>query len=300
MYDVITIGGGPAGLTAAVYALRAGKSVLVIEKQTFGGQITFSPKVENIPGFTEISGNEFAEKLVDQAMAQGAEFEMQEVLSVKKTEEGFLVKTDGGDFEGKTIIVATGAKHRTLGLDNEERLIGNGISFCAVCDGAFFKDRDVGVVGGGNSALQEALLLSETSRTVQVFQNLDFFTGEEKLVRQLQAKKNVIVHFGCAVTGYEGENTLMGVKVKQGDEEKVYPLDGLFLAVGLVPQNERFSGVIGLDERGYALSTDDVMTATPGVFVAGDCRKKKIRQVATAASDGAIAALAACDYIDKK
>lgn len=300
MYDVITIGGGPAGLTAAVYALRAGKRVLVIEKQTFGGQITFSPKVENIPGFTEISGNEFAEKLVDQAMAQGAEFEMQEVLSVEKTEEGFLVKTDGGDFEGKTIIVATGAKHRTLGLDNEERLIGNGISFCAVCDGAFFKDRDVGVVGGGNSALQEALLLSETSRTVQVFQNLDFFTGEEKLVRQLQAKKNVIVHFGCAVTGYEGENTLMGVKVKQGDEEKVYPLDGLFLAVGLVPQNERFSGVIGLDERGYALSTDDVMTATPGVFVAGDCRKKKIRQVATAASDGAIAALAACDYIDKK
>lgn len=300
MYDVITIGGGPAGLTAAVYALRAGKSVLVIEKQTFGGQITFSPKVENIPGFTEISGNEFAEKLVDQAMAQGAEFEMQEVLSVEKTEEGFLVKTDGGDFEGKTIIVATGAKHRTLGLDNEERLIGNGISFCAVCDGAFFKDRDVGVVGGGNSALQEALLLSETNRTVRVFQNLDFFTGEEKLVRQLQAKKNVITHFGCAVTGYEGENTLSGVKVKQGDEEKVYPLDGLFLAVGLVPQNERFSGVIGLDERGYALSTDDVMTATPGVFVAGDCRKKKIRQVATAASDGAIAALAACDYIDKK
>lgn len=300
MYDVITIGGGPAGLTAAVYALRAGKSVLVIEKQTFGGQITFSPKVENIPGFTEISGNEFAEKLVDQAMAQGAEFEMQEVLSVEKTEEGFLVKTDGGDFEGKTIIVATGAKHRTLGLDNEERLIGNGISFCAVCDGAFFKDRDVGVVGGGNSALQEALLLSETSRTVQVFQNLDFFTGEEKLVRQLQAKKNVIVHFGCAVTGYEGENTLTGVKVKQGDEEKVYPLDGLFLAVGLVPQNEPFSNIIGLDERGYALSTDDVMTATPGVFVAGDCRKKKIRQVATAASDGAIAALAACDYIDKK
>lgn len=300
MYDVITIGGGPAGLTAAVYALRAGKRVLVIEKQTFGGQITFSPKVENIPGFTEISGNEFAEKLVDQAMAQGAEFEMQEVLSVEKTEEGFLVKTDGGDFEGKTIIVATGAKHRTLGLDNEERLIGNGISFCAVCDGAFFKDRDVGVVGGGNSALQEALLLSETSRTVRVFQNLDFFTGEEKLVRQLQAKKNVITHFGCAVTGYEGENTLSGVRVKKGDEEKVYPLDGLFLAVGLVPQNERFSGVIGLDERGYALSTDDVMTATPGVFVAGDCRKKKIRQVATAASDGAIAALAACDYIDKK
>ena len=185
MYDVIIIGGGPAGLTAAVYALRAGKSVLVIEKQTFGGQITFSPKVENIPGFTEISGNEFAEKLVDQAMAQGAEFEMQEVLAVRKTENGFLVQTDGGDFSGKTVIIATGAKHRTLGLEGEQELIGNGISFCAVCDGAFFQDADVGVVGGGNSALQEALLLSETSKTVHVFQNLDFLTGEAKLIEQI-------------------------------------------------------------------------------------------------------------------
>lgn len=299
MYDVIIIGGGPAGLTAAVYALRAGKSVLVIEKQTFGGQITFSPKVENIPGFTEISGNEFAEKLVDQAMAQGAEFEMQEVLAVRKTENGFLVQTDGGDFSGKTVIIATGAKHRTLGLEGEQELIGNGISFCAVCDGAFFKDADVGVVGGGNSALQEALLLSETSKTVYVFQNLDFLTGEAKLIEQIENKSNVTVHYGCTVIGYDGEGTLTGIKVKQPGGEKDYPLSGVFLAVGLEPQNDKFSNVVSLDNRGYAEATDDVNTKTAGVFVAGDCRSKKIRQVATAASDGAIAALAACAYIDQ-
>ena len=299
MYDVITIGGGPAGLTAAVYALRAGKSVLVIEKQTFGGQITFSPKVENIPGFTEISGNEFAEKLVDQAMAQGAEFEMQEVLVVRKTENGFLVETDGGDFSGKTVIIATGAKHRTLGLPGEEKLIGNGISFCAVCDGAFFKDADVGVVGGGNSALQEALLLSETSKTVHVFQNLDFLTGEAKLIEQIENKQNVIVHYGCSVIGYEGENSLTAITVKENDVEKRYALSGVFLAVGLVPQNDKFSNVVALDNRGYAVAIDDVKTKTSGVFVAGDCRSKKIRQVATAASDGAIAALSACAYIDQ-
>ena len=299
MYDVIIIGGGPAGLTAAVYALRAGKSVLVIEKQTFGGQITFSPKVENIPGFTEISGNEFAEKLVDQAMAQGAEFEMQEVLAVRKTENGFLVQTDGGDFSGKTVIIATGAKHRTLGLKGEQELIGNGISFCAVCDGAFFKDADVGVVGGGNSALQEALLLSETSKTVHVFQNLDFLTGEAKLIEQIENKDNVTVHYGCTVIGYDGEGTLTGIKVKQPGGEKDYPLSGVFLAVGLEPQNDKFSNVVSLDNRGYAEATDAVNTKTAGVFVAGDCRSKKIRQVATAASDGAIAALAACAYIDQ-
>lgn len=299
MYDVIIIGGGPAGLTAAVYALRAGKSVLVIEKQTFGGQITFSPKVENIPGFTEISGNEFAEKLVDQAMTQGAEFEMQEVLAVRKTENGFLVQTDCGDFSGKTVIIATGAKHRTLGLEGEQELIGNGISFCAVCDGAFFKDADVGVVGGGNSALQEALLLSETSKTVHVFQNLDFLTGEAKLIEQIENKGNVTVHYGCTVIGYDGEGTLTGIKVKQPGGEKDYPLSGVFLAVGLEPQNDKFSNVVSLDNRGYAEATDDVNTKTAGVFVAGDCRSKKIRQVATAASDGAIAALAACAYIDQ-
>ena len=180
MYDIIIIGGGPAGLTAAVYALRSGKKTLVIEKGTFGGQITFSPKVENIPGFTSVTGNEFAEKLVDQALFQGADFEACEVLSVidGKTK---TVKTDGGDFEAKAVIVATGAAHRLLGLENEEKFIGEGISFCAVCDGAFYKGKTVGVVGGGNSALQEAILLSGVAKKVIIIQNLPYLTGEKKL-----------------------------------------------------------------------------------------------------------------------
>ena len=184
MYDIIIIGGGPAGLTAAVYGKRAGKSVLVIEKETFGGQITFSPKVENIPGFAPLSGNEFAEKLVEQALTLGADMEMAEVSSVKDGEVKTVV-TDGGDFEGKAVIIASGAKHRLLGVENEEKFIGNGISFCAVCDGAFYKGQDVAVIGGGNSALQEAVLLSELCSKVTVVQNLDFLTGEKTLADQL-------------------------------------------------------------------------------------------------------------------
>ena len=191
MYDIIIIGGGPAGLTAAVYARRAGKSVLVIEKETFGGQITFSPKVENIPGFVSLTGNEFAEKLIEQAMAQGADIEMSEVLSVKDNGKTKTVVTDGGEFEATAVILATGARHRLLGLEGEEELIGEGISFCAVCDGAFYEGKTVGVVGGGNSALQEALLLSELAEKVYVIQNLDDLTGEMPLREQLRAKNNV-------------------------------------------------------------------------------------------------------------
>ena len=299
MYDIMIIGGGPAGLTAALYARRANKSVLVIEKNVFGGQITFSPKVENIPGFTSLSGNEFAEKLVDQVLAQGADVEVAEVLSVTGGDVK-QVKTDAGDFEGKAVIFALGAKHRTLGLPREENLIGNGISFCAVCDGAFYRDRDVAVVGGGNSALQEAILLSELCRHVTVIQNLDFLTGEKKLQEQLSGKENVSVLLGYTVKEYLGDGELNGVILKKeadGSEEKL-SLDGLFLAVGLVPQNEPFASLLPLDARGYAEVGESCVCPTPGVFVAGDCRAKKIRQVTTAASDGAIAALAACEYLD--
>ena len=200
MYDIIIIGGGPAGLTAALYALRANKTVLVIEKATFGGQITYSPKVENIPGFLEVTGNEFAEKLTEQVLEQGADVEMTGVLEVV---DGDIktVKTEDGDFIGKAVIVATGAKHRLLGLPNEENLIGEGISFCAVCDGAFYQDKVVAVIGGGNSALQEAILLSELCKKVYVVQNLDYFTGEEKLVKQLEGKANVETILGA--TGKE-------------------------------------------------------------------------------------------------
>ena len=300
VYDIIIIGGGPAGLTAAVYARRANKSVLVIEKASFGGQITYSPKVENIPGFTELSGNEFAEKLVDQALTQGADFESCEVLSVKKGDTFTVSTDDGNEFEAKALVIATGAKHRLLGLEKEEDFIGEGISFCAVCDGAFYKDKVVGVVGGGNSALQEALLLSDLASKVYVVQNLDVLTGEKKLADQLYAKSNVEIITETVVEKILGDKELTGITVKNTatDETKDIALDGLFIAIGLVPQNEPFEEIISLDARGYEDSDENCLTKTDGVFVAGDCRKKNIRQVATAAADGAIAALAACDYID--
>ena len=300
-YDIITVGGGPAGLTAAIYARRANKSVLVIEKATFGGQITFSPKVENIPGFTALSGNEFAEKLVDQALAQGVEMESAEVLSV--TGEGpFTVVTDGDTFEADALIIATGAKHRMLGIAGEEQWVGNGISFCAVCDGAFYRDGVVAVIGGGNSALQEALLLCDLCRRVTVVQNLDFLTGEQKLQEQLLAKPNVEVMLGTVVDGFLGDGTLTGIRVRREADGKKTDLtvDGVFVAIGLVPQNEPFASLLTLNARGYADSGENCLTKTPGVFVAGDCREKRIRQVTTAAADGAVAALAACDYLDAK
>ncbi|MCQ2456577.1 MAG: NAD(P)/FAD-dependent oxidoreductase [Clostridia bacterium] len=299
-YDIIIVGGGPSGLTAAVYARRAGKSVLVIEKGAFGGQITFSPKVENIPGFTELSGNEFAEKLVDQAIFQGVDFESDTVTEIRDGEVKTVV-TEYAEFEATAVIIATGAKHRLLGVPNEEKFIGEGISFCAVCDGAFYRDMTVGVVGGGNSALQEALLLSELAAKVYVIQNLDFLTGEAKLCEQINAKDNVEVITGTVVESVIDGDTFTGIVTRResdGTTEKL-PLDGLFVAIGLIPQNEPFAELIPLDGRGYAVSDETCTTGKPGIFVAGDCRTKRIRQVATAAADGAVAALAACDYIDR-
>lgn len=299
MYDIIIIGGGPAGLTAALYARRANKSVLVIEKGSFGGQITYSPKVENIPGFLSVTGNEFAEKLVEQVLEQGADVEAAEVLSLRDGDTKTVV-TDSGEFEGRTVIIATGARHRLLGLPNEESYVGEGISFCAVCDGAFYEDKTVAVIGGGNSALQEALLLSDLAKKVYVVQNLDFLTGEEKLSEQLYERENVEVILSTVVKALHGEGELTGITVanEKSGEETLLSVDGMFVAIGLVPQNEIFSGILSLDGRGYAEAGEDCITSARGIFAAGDCRVKKIRQVATAAADGAIAALAACDYID--
>ena len=297
IYDIIIVGGGPAGLTAALYAKRANKSVLVIEKAVYGGQITYSPKVENIPGFNAVSGNEFAEKLVEQVQNQGADLEFCEVLEIKDGKIKTVI-TDDGEFQGKAIIIATGAKHRRLNLENEDKFIGDGISFCAVCDGAFYKDKVVGVVGGGNSALQEAILLSELCKKVYVIQNLDKLTGEKKLAEQVYAKENIQVILSTVVSGYLGENTFEGIKtLSESGEEKEIALDGLFVAIGLVPQNGAFKNLLNLNDYGYAVSDEDCKGKADGVFVAGDCRTKKIRQVATAAADGAISALAACDYV---
>lgn len=298
MYDIIIIGGGPAGLTAALYACRANKKTLVIEKETFGGQITFSPKVENIPGFISLTGNEFAEKLVEQVLEQGADVESCEVLEIKDGEIKTVV-TDDGEFEGKAVIIATGAKHRMLGVAGEEKYVGEGISFCAVCDGAFYKDKTVAVVGGGNSALQEAILLSDLAKKVYVVQNLNFLTGEKKLSDQLYKLGNVEVITGFTVESFLGDSELEGIVIKNSaGESRKLSIDGLFIAIGLIPQNDAFKNVVELDDRGYAVIDETCESATKGIFVAGDCRAKKIRQVTTAAADGAIAALAACDYID--
>ena len=302
MHDIIIVGGGPAGLTAAIYALRAGKTVLVIEKNSFGGQIAFSPKVENIPGTQIISGAEFAEALTDQAMQLGADVELETVVKVEKRENLFTVHTEEGSaFQSGAVILALGVKHRTLGLDGETDLIGNGISFCAVCDGAFYTGQNVAMVGGGNSALQEALLLSEVCNQVTIVQNLPHFTGEKKLADALATKANVQVYFSTLVTGYHTENgSLTGLHLKNDvtGEEFDIAVDGAFLAVGLQPENDAFSALAGLNAWGYFDSGEDCRTQTEGLFVAGDCRSKQIRQVVTAAADGAIAAMAACRYLD--
>ncbi len=303
MHDIIIVGGGPAGLTAAIYALRAGKSVLVIEKAGFGGQIAFSPKVENIPGFTVISGAEFADKLTEQALALGADVELECVTGIQKTADIFTVSTESGaTFSGKAIILANGVKHRTLGLEGEEELIGKGISFCAVCDGAFYAGQDTAMIGGGNSALQEALLLSEVCRSVTIVQNLADFTGEKKLADALMKKDNVRVLFNTVVSAYETQNgVLTGLKLHNDatGEDSEIAVDGAFLAVGLMPENENFAHLCPLNSYGYYDVNEFCATKTPGVFVAGDCRSKFIRQVVTAAGDAAIAAMGACRYLDQ-
>ncbi|MBE6974575.1 MAG: FAD-binding protein [Ruminococcaceae bacterium] len=302
MHDMIIVGGGPAGLTAAIYGLRAGKTVLVIEKNAFGGQIAYSPKVENIPGTKVISGVEFADQLTDQALALGAEVELETVTQVEKSQGHFVVHTEEGNtFTGRTVILALGVKHRTLGLPGEEELIGNGISFCAVCDGAFYAGQEVAMIGGGNSALQEALLLSEVCSKVTVVQNLPFFTGEQKLAEALTAKENVRVLFSTVVSGYLSANgNLTGLRLKSEETGKEWDIavDGAFLAVGLQPENAAFADLAKLNDWGYFDSGEDCATVTEGLFVAGDCRSKRIRQVVTASSDGAIAAMAACHYLE--
>ena len=301
MHDIIIVGGGPAGLTAAIYALRAGKTALVIEKSGFGGQIAFSPKVENIPGTAQISGAAFADSLTEQAMNLGADVELENVVSVNKAGDVFTVTTEeGGAYESRSVIIAVGVKHRMLGLPGEADLIGSGISFCAVCDGAFYTGQDVAMVGGGNSALQEALLLSEVCHKVTVVQNLPFLTGEKLLADALAEKENVEILLGTVVSGYETESgaltSLSLHSETQGDSR--ITVSGVFLAVGLEPQNEPFAHLTGTNPQGYFTAGEDCLTATPGVFVAGDCRQKAIRQVVTASADGAVAAMAACRYLD--
>ena len=300
MYDIAIIGAGPAGLTAAVYARRAEKSVLVIEKETFGGQITHSPKVENYPGTLRMSGNEFAENLVEKALSLGAEIELDEITGIETEGKTKKLIGENGVYEAKSVIIASGSKHRTLGAENEEKFVGAGISYCAVCDGAFYKGKEVAVIGGGNTALQEAVMLSELCKKVTLVQNLSFFTGEKKLLDQLEKKSNVEFITNSVVCAIEGDDSLSSIRIinTETKEEKTLFVDGIFVAIGQVPENEPFKSVSSLDDYGYIISGEECESGTKGVFVAGDCRTKRVRQIATAVSDGAIAAVNACKYLD--
>ena len=301
MYDVIVIGGGPAGMTAALYALRNGKTALVIEKAGFGGQITHSPKVENYPGTLSMSGNEFADRTLDQILHQGAEIEIETVVSLRdEGDKKVVVTEEGGEYEGKTVVIATGVKHRMLGLEGEDELVGEGISFCAVCDGDFYAGRNVCVAGGGNSALQEAILLSEKCIEVIMLQDLPYFTGEGRLQDVLFSRPNVKKRTGVKITSLITEGgELRGVRISGEDGEEEISCDGLFVAIGLIPENEPFRDFADLNGWGYFDSDERCLTKTPGVFVAGDCRSKGVRQLTTAVADGATAALAACRYINE-
>ena len=301
MYDIVIIGSGPAGLTAAIYALRAGKSVLILEKSAFGGQVTYSPKIENYPAMGQISGNELAEKMVDQALTMGADVNLETVTGIRDNGNSKTVITEDGEYEAKAVIIATGVKHRRLGIENEEDFIGEGISFCAVCDGAFYKGQSVAVIGGGNSALQEAVLLSEGCTKVTLVQNLAYFTGEAKLLDILKSRDNVEFITSSVVDSIIADgSTFKGIKIKNDESGEISELlcDGMFVAIGLAPENDMFADLAKLNQWGYFDSAEDCTTATPGIYVAGDCRSKRIRQITTATADGAVAALAACAYID--
>lgn len=309
MYDIIIVGAGPAGLTAAVYARRAEKSVLVIEKDTFGGQITHSPRVENVPGFLAVSGNEFADRLIEQAMEQGAEIELDTVTGISGDEGNYTVLCGTREYKAQAVIIATGSRHRTLGIANEERYTGEGISYCAVCDGAFYRGKTVAVIGGGNSALQDAVMLSESCPKVYVVQNLDFLTGEPRLRRILEGRENVELVLGSTVKRIIADGTeFRGVVIadeKTGAESELR-VDGMFVAIGQVPENEPFESAVKLNDYGYVVAgegcipeaAEERAVSPRGIFVAGDCRTKSVRQVTTATADGAVAAIAACRFID--
>ncbi len=300
-YDIAIIGAGPAGLTAAIYASRARKSVLVLEKEGFGGQIVLSPGVENYPGVVgSISGADLASNLLDKAMEFGAVTEFDAVISVEKNGDTFTLRGEYGEYEAKSVIIATGAHHRKLGAPGEDKLMGRGVSYCAVCDGAFFKEKDVAVIGGGSTALADASLLSELCNKVYLIHRRDEFRGEAHVVAKLREKANVEFVLSAVPEEFIGENELEAIRVSfKAGGERTIPVSGAFVAVGQVPQNDPFKNLINLADGGYADSAEDCITVTEGVFVAGDCRKKAIRQLTTAVADGTVAALAACDYLDR-
>lgn len=302
MYEILIVGGGPAGLTAAIYAARAGKHVAVLERGSTGGQIISAPLVENYPGIPSVSGTELARQMTEQACTFGAEIVYTEAVGLEKTPAGFRVLCMDGVREAKAVILATGAAHRSLGLAAEEALTGCGVSYCAVCDGAFYEGLDVAVVGGGDTALQDALFLANTCRSVTLIHRRDAFRASAQLVRRAQAQENIRILRSCTVQKLLlSDDSLQGAELfngKTGETERIY-VEGLFVAVGQMPQSAPFEDAVAT-ENGYYLAGEDTKTSLPGIFAAGDGRKKQVRQLTTAVSDGAAAALAACRYLEEQ
>ena len=300
MFDLIIVGAGTAGLSAAIYGVRAGKSVLVLEGAAYGGQIINTPEIENYPGIKKISGFEFATNLYNQAKELGAEIRFEKVLSVQEKNGHKIVVTKDKEYEAKAVILATGAKNRNLGIEKEQELVGKGVSYCATCDGMFYRGKVVAVNGGGNTAVEDATFLSEYVEKVYVIHRRDSFRADKAEVDRLVAKKNVELVLNSTIKALESDASgLTGILVvdKDGKERRIQ-VDGLFVAIGQAPDNEAFRNEVDLDSKGYISAGEDCSTKTAGIFTAGDCRTKAVRQLATAASDGAVAALAAVTYIN--
>lgn len=301
MYDVIVIGAGPAGLTSSIYLRRSNKKVLVLEAVTYGGQIINTLDIENYPARPHVSGFDFANDLYNQAKELGAEIIFEKAININDNADYKEVITNKSAYKSKAVIIATGAENRKLGIDKEDELTGKGVSYCATCDGAFYKEKPVAVVGGGNVAIEDALYLSDTSSKVYLIHRRDTFRAEKKDIDKLKEKTNVEFIYNSNVTGLIGDQKLEKIEVtnNNGDKKEI-EVSALFVAVGRVPENENFSKVIDLDEKGYVIAKEDCKTNKEGIFVAGDNRTKTLRQLVTAASDGAIAATNAIKYINNK
>lgn len=296
MYDSIIIGAGPAGMTAAIYLARANKKVLIIEKETIGGQISSSPLVENYPGYEGISGSVLANNMYNQVDKLGVDIELDEVTDIIPGEL-HTVKTLDNEFKARTVIIATGVKYRLLGLENEIELIGNGIHFCVSCDGAFYKGKHVAVIGGGNTGIINALALADMCEKVYLIQDKDKLTGEKILQDKLKQKDNVEVITNSGVSKIVGDDKLKKIIIKNGEKENEFVMDGMFISIGLMPQSDFLKGIIDLDKFNYAVSLD-TKTKIDGIFVAGDIRTKPFRQITTAVNDGTTSALYALEYLD--
>ena len=297
VYDLIIVGGGTAGLTAALYALRGGLSVLLLEGSAPGGQIISSPAVDNYPALPGLSGVDYAQKLLAQVQQLGLTMRYERVAELSADGDVRIVRTAKNEYQGRTVIWAAGVKPRLIGCPGEERLVGRGVSYCATCDGALYRGRTVAVVGGGNSALTEALFLSAVCEQVHLIHRRSEFRGEAILAEKVRSTGNIILHMQTEVAEIIGDARLQSLRLRTGDTERELPVDGVFAAVGRQPENEPLAAYVTLDEQGYVAAGEDCRTGQDWLFVAGDCRRKPLRQLITAAADGAVAATAAIEHL---